>query len=118
MDKILLIDDEEDIAQIIEMVLGDAYEFDSITFLENPVEQVVEKDPQLILIDLSIPRIGGEEAVKLLKNNEKTKNIKTYLFSANPELKNKALQIGADGFMMKPFKINELRKFLAEELKK
>lgn len=117
MEKILIIDDERDILQVAEVILEGTYEIHSLEYLEDPVNQVKEISPDLILMDLSIPKIGGEKAVRLLKSDKETRNIKTFLFSANPEVSNITKETGADGYIMKPFKIKELKRFLEEKLK-
>lgn len=116
MKKILIIDDEEDILQIAETVLSNEYEVHSISFLQEPVKQVLEVNPDLILLDLMVPLTGGGETVRLLKENKKTQNIPVYLFSANADIDEIAQETGADGYMMKPFKIRDLKHFISDKI--
>lgn len=116
MKKILIFDDEEDILEIVSLIFKDDYEIHTESYLEDPVAIVEEVNPDLILLDLYIPAVGGEEAVKLLKQNEKTKNIKIILFSASNDIAERSKNSGADGYFMKPFKVKQLREFLKSQL--
>lgn len=57
-------------------------------------------------MDLWIPELGGENAIALVKQNEKTKNIPIIIFSANTDIGNISGRINADGYLKKPFSIN------------
>ena len=116
MKKVLIFDDEEDILELVQIVLAKSYEVYARATLENPVEMVESIEPDIIFMDLYIPPIGGETAVKLLKENEKTKNIKVILFSASNEVIELSSQAGADGYFTKPFEIHQLKKFIKEHL--
>lgn len=117
MKRILLIDDERDILHVAEKILEKKYEVHTVSHLEDPVNLVLNIKPHLVLIDVSIPGIGGEEAVRLLKENDETQNVPVFLFSANSEIKNIATNVGADGYLTKPFKINELKRFIDKNVK-
>lgn len=112
MKRILIIDDEADILHIAEIVLKDEYEVHAISFLEDPVKQILAVNPHLILLDVGIPKMGGKKAVRLLKENEKTQNIPVYLFSADADISEITEKSGADGYMRKPFKIKDLKHFI------
>lgn len=116
MKKILIFDDEEDILEITELMLKKNYDVHTKASLEDPVQIVESIDPDLILMDLYIPPIGGTKAVKLLKENENTKNIKIILFSASDDVRELTTESGADGYFTKPFEIRQLKKFLGEQL--
>jgi DNA-binding response OmpR family regulator len=65
--------------------------------------------PDIILMDLWIPRIGGEQAISLMKNNPSTSAIPVILFSANSEVEQISRKVKADGYLEKPFNISDLR---------
>ena len=116
MKKILIFDDEEDILEIVKLIFKDDYEIHTESYLKDPVGIVENVNPDLILLDLYIPAVGGEEAVKLLKQNEKTKKIKIILFSASNDIAERSKKSGADGYFTKPFKVKQLREFLKSQL--
>lgn len=116
MKKILIFDDEKDILEIAELMLKKEYDVYTKASLEDPVRMVQSIDPDLILMDLYIPPIGGETAVKLLKENENTKDVKIIFFSASNDVIELANESGADGYFTKPFELRQLKKFLGEQL--
>ncbi len=59
-------------------------------------------------MDLWIPEIGGEKAIAIAKQNEKTKNIPVLIFSANADIKDICKKVNADGYIEKPFTVNIL----------
>jgi DNA-binding response OmpR family regulator len=117
MKKILIFDDEEDILEITELMLKKDYDVHTEASLEDPVHMVQSIEPDLILMDLYIPPIGGEKAVKLLKENENTKNVKIILFSASDDVRELTNKSGADGYFTKPFEVRQLKEFLGEQLR-
>ena len=74
----------------------------------NIIEKALKHRPDLILMDVWIPEIGGEEATRLLKNDPRTCHIPVILFSAVNHLEVIAERCGADGIIKKPFELEEL----------
>jgi len=78
-----------------------------------------EQIPDLMLLDVNMPELTGFEVCEILKNETATKNICIVMFTANVQASDyeKAEQLGADGFIQKPFSPKELkleiRKFLS-----
>ncbi len=62
----------------------------------------------MILMDLRIPKIGGEQATRLVKDKSTTKHIPVILFSAHKELEQACDRAKADGFLKKPFDVSDL----------
>ncbi|MEO5501508.1 MAG: response regulator [Ginsengibacter sp.] len=108
MKKIILIyDDDEEILELCTAILYE-YDFDVKTFsrCENIVEDIQSYHPNLILMDLWIPLIGGEKAIEIVKQNESTKKVPVLIFSANSNIKEISIKVNADGYIEKPFLIN------------
>jgi len=106
MKKILLCDDDLDIATLMSIIVKSLkYEFAKVNEIKEITDLIEQEKPDLILMDLWIPEIGGEEAVKLIKADSRTKDIPVLLFSANDQLPEIAEKVGADGFIRKPFDI-------------
>lgn len=109
MKKILVVDDDPGILEAMEMILtlegytpvtskrGD----DARTLSEN-------EHPYLIILDVFLSGHDGREIAKRLKENNKTKHIPILMMSAHPEVEGTIYDHGADGFVAKPFGINEL----------
>ncbi len=103
---ILIYDDDTEILFLCKAILQkDNYRVETLTHCENVLEDVATIKPDVILMDLWIPQIGGELAITLLKQNESTKNIPVIIFSANAEIEDVCKRIHADGFIEKPFDI-------------
>jgi CheY-like chemotaxis protein len=77
---------------------------------EEALEMVPEYNPDLIVLDVMMPKIDGYEVAKRLKADEKTKYIPVLMLTAKGEVEHKVkgLDIGADDYMAKPFDYKEL----------
>jgi CheY-like chemotaxis protein len=103
---ILIYDDDLDILTVCKIILNQHnYRVETRTQSTAIISDIEQLNPDLILMDLWIPEIGGEKAVALIKNNMGTKHIPIILFSANSEIEKINKRIGADGFLKKPFEI-------------
>ncbi|MEL7006558.1 MAG: response regulator [Bacteroidota bacterium] len=112
-EKILICDDEEDILQVVSIILEkEGYEVTAINRVDNPIKLIKRHNPSLILMDLWIPEIGGEEALKIIKENPETAHIPIVLFSANNEIDGIAKRAEADGYIHKPFTIQHLKSYI------
>ncbi len=109
---ILICDDDNDILEVTSLILSKEYNVKTKNKLHDPVEIVLEENPCLVLMDIWIPEVGGEEAVRLLKANHATKDIPVIFFSANTEIKKMTADCGADGYISKPFTIRELKDYI------
>lgn len=108
---VLIFDDDPDIVQVTKKILNDrGYKVAIVEDCTNVFEIVEEYQPDIILMDLWIPTLGGELATQMLKNNVKTKHIPVIIFSANAEISKYTEKAGADGFLAKPFDIETLEK--------
>lgn len=110
--RILIFDDEHDILEVTELALGRYYEVKGCDNVDEPVKLAQNFKPSLILMDIWIPEIGGEEATRRLKNNKETKDIPIVMFSANQEIQDIAGRAGADGFIKKPFNLKGLKEYI------
>jgi two-component system alkaline phosphatase synthesis response regulator PhoP len=111
----MIVDDEPDQRYTIKITLEDANEdFEVISassgmecikkLKENPV-------PDLILLDIMMPEMNGWEVLKIIRENNKWKNIPVvFLTAKTDELVDKHTNILANDYIEKPFEINELNK--------
>lgn len=107
--KILLVDDDVDHLSISKLVLTNRG-YNVLVLWNTGVLMEVVKDfmPDLIFMDHHMPEMNGREATRLLKSNEATKGIPVVYFSSADQLEALAKEAGADGFLAKPFKIEQL----------
>jgi len=122
MAKILLVDDEPAILKMYSESLNNA-DFEVITAAsgEEGVDQAKKVKPDIILIDIMMPRLNGFDAVKELKSDPGTKIIPIYLLTNLPENASgqKPQELGVAGYLVKaevePGKLVEI---VTEALKK
>lgn len=106
---ILIYDDELEILNICQLVLETHnYHVEMRRNCSDIVSDVDLIRPDLILMDLWIPEIGGTKAISILKNNLLTQHIPVILFSADSGIKAIYSQINAQGYLEKPFDIKML----------
>jgi len=108
-EKILIIEDEEDLVKGLKINLVDeGYEVDYALNGKVGLEKALTEKPNLILLDLMLPGINGLEICKELRRNKIS--IPILMLTAKGEEIDKVigLEIGADDYMSKPFSIREL----------
>ena len=110
--KILIVEDEPDIMDLAEVRLKySGYEIIAATDAEKALAILQKHTPDLILMDLLLPKMQGDELCKKLKSDDRYKNIPIILFTASAirtSLTEKIKEIGADDCIMKPFEPEEL----------
>ena len=105
---ILVIEDDQMISNLLCKVLSDnGYETDSALDGETGLSKALDKDYELILLDLMLPKKTGEEILAELR---KTKNTPAIVLSAKNEVMNRIelLRLGADDYISKPFDVDEV----------
>jgi CheY-like chemotaxis protein len=102
--NILIYDDDEEILLLCKIILEKYnYAVQTLPSCDDVITDVQKLRPDFILMDLWIPQLGGEKAVKILKEHTDTKNIPIFLFSANSDIEEICLRTKANGFIAKPF---------------
>ena len=110
--KILVIDNEPDIAIIVTPRLKQlGYLISHALDAEKALSLLLNEIHDLILMDLVLPKMKGEELCKKLKSDEKHKKTPIIVFTASltpPSIIEKVKEIGADDYLLKPFEPEEL----------
>ncbi len=111
MARILVIEDEPDIQQILEYNLR---EKGHKVFIAGKGEEGLriarEKRPDLVLLDLMLPDIPGTEICKALKSDPNLRNTQVVMLTAKGEEIDRVVgfELGADDYVVKPFSVREL----------
>ncbi|MEO8111710.1 MAG: response regulator [Ginsengibacter sp.] len=106
---ILIFDDDPEILMVSKIILEKQnYRVMTRVCCDDVIKDIAEVNPDMILMDLRIPKIGGEKATKLVKNKRTTRHIPVIIFSANPEIQQACERAKADGFLKKPFEVSDL----------
>ena len=115
--KIIIFDDDEDILSICTYILEEqgwlVHTFTDCNSIINKIEGII---PNIILMDNWIPDIGGIQATQTLKKDHRFKHIPVIYFSANNDIQTLASNAGADGYLAKPFDIDDLEKAISRVL--
>lgn len=114
---VFVCDDDVGIVDVVKIVLKEAgYTVVTSADSESVLETVKKIRPDLILIDLWMPGMGGEQIIPLLKKDKKTVNIPIIVISASKDTQDVANRAGADGFLYKPFDITDLENIVKKYL--
>mgnify|MGYP001063096952 CR=1 FL=1 len=113
MKKILLVDDKASIAKVLSMYFAGEYE---LVYQEDPLKaidwlQTAEVQADLIISDIRMPHMTGEELLHYLKGNELFKDIPVIILSSEESTSERIrlLQEGAADYILKPFNPMELK---------
>ncbi|MBC8552982.1 MAG: response regulator [Candidatus Brocadiales bacterium] len=108
--NILVIDDDKDICESLKKVFAlDGYKVKSISKPENALKELEKKTYHLIILDLKMPGISGEDLLKKIRKIDN--DIMVFILTAYPSVDSavQALQSQVSDYIKKPFKNSELR---------
>jgi CheY-like chemotaxis protein len=110
---ILLADDEPDIVLVTKTRIQlNGYDVVTASDGEAALVLIRETQPDLIVLDLKMPKLDGFQVCKIVKSDPALSQIPVLLFSASSTyalcLEKQCLQLGADGYIRKPFDVKEL----------
>jgi two-component system alkaline phosphatase synthesis response regulator PhoP len=109
--KILIVDDEPDLVETVRYPLEmEGYQVLVAYNGEEGLNQARKDSPDLIILDLMLPKLDGYKVCRLLKFDERYKHIPILMLTAKTQEKDRLLgkETGADEYMTKPFDIDQL----------
>ncbi len=117
--KILIAEDEENIIELLKIILEDEYHLEIVRDGHQVLESIEKSRPDLLLLDIMMPKLNGFEVCSQLKSNQKTKDLLIAVLSAKGQKKDivNGLKRGADYYITKPFEPKELKEKIDELLK-
>jgi CheY-like chemotaxis protein len=119
MTTILVAEDERDIRELIAFTLRlGGFEVEEATNGMEAVEKARKVRPDLIIMDVRMPKMTGYEACQELKETDETRDIPVVFLSAKgqeTEIKH-GMELGAVDYILKPFEAEQLPKRIAEIL--
>lgn len=120
MKKILIVDDEQDIVESLKFVL-EASNFTCYTADngEDGLRLAKEIVPDLMILDVMMPKISGYKISRLLKYDAKYKNIPILMVTARSQEEDKLIgeETGADEYITKPFELDDVVNKVEQYLK-
>ena len=117
--RILVVDDDENIRMVFKMNLEDrGYEVDSAANGQEALDKASRRFYNIALIDIKLPDMEGTALLDTF--NEKLPKMKKIIVTGFPTIENamKAVNEGADGYVLKPVKMEELIETIEEHLRK
>lgn len=110
-ERILVADDDPDILQVVRVNLElEGYEVETAQDGQEALEKATALPPDLILLDIMMPRMDGLTALHRIRGHATTGNTSVILLTARglPEDRVRGLELGADDYITKPFDVSEL----------
>jgi DNA-binding response OmpR family regulator len=111
MSRILIVEDDDDIAQLVHRYLTRAgHVADIVGAGDAALANVRERVPDLVLLDLMLPGLDGLEVCRAIRESSATRSLPIIMLTARSEESDRVvgLQLGADDYVTKPFSPNEL----------
>lgn len=109
--KILAVDDVPDNLFLLEIILSEMEDY-QLSCAQNgtdALEMIKAAPPDLVLLDVMMPGMNGYEVTRHIRQNKSLPYIPIILLTAHAELSaSEGLEVGADGFVRKPYDIDEL----------
>lgn len=107
--KILVVDDDQPILTLMQNLLRE-FKFD--TLLADSGETAIalarSEKPDLILLDMKMPTMSGEDAIQAIRSQPGLKQVPIVILSGEPVSRQELANVGADGAVQKPFDLNDL----------
>lgn len=112
MTKILVVDDEEGILQLLDENLSDdGFDVISANNGASALAKIYQEQPDIVLLDLNIPELNGYQVLREIRDAETTKNLPVILLTgvSPTEGEKVAVELGANHYVTKPCKLSSLR---------
>ena len=109
--RVLVVDDEADLVRILEFGLQSVgYHVETASDGQEGLKKAREMKPDIILLDLMLPKLDGYKVCRLLKFDERYKGIPIIILSARTQEGDQtlAMEMGANRFITKPYEFTEI----------
>lgn len=120
MKRVLIIEDEEDIAEAEKIILQGEFRVFIATTGSEGLAMAEKLRPDVIVLDIMLPHMSGYEIAQKLRDNKNLSNTKIVMVTAKSEQADEDMgrYVGADDYIMKPFEPDELTRVVNQVLKK
>ncbi len=113
---VLVCEDEPALRELIRVSLNDAYELSEADDGVECLEVARRLPPDLIVLDMMMPRLNGLEVLEELRSDEELADTPVIVLTAQPAAREDALRRGATRVMVKPFTPDDISAAVAEVL--
>ena len=111
MTRILIVEDDRDIAELVDRYLQKAgFATEVLSSGRDALKALADRPPDLLILDLMLPHVDGLEICRVARGNPRTGAIPIIMLTARVDESERivGLEIGADDYIAKPFSPNEL----------
>ena len=112
--KLLIVEDNSEVRDFLRLCLETDYDIDEAVDGKSGLELAFEMIPDLIVTDVSMPVMDGNEFCRMIKNDEKTCHIPVIMLTAQSDVDQQVegLESGADIYLTKPFSVKVLQSYI------
>ncbi len=117
--KILIVDDNEDVVTTYRVVLERmGYEVGVARDGKECLEKIESDRPDMVLLDVLLPGLSGNEVCRLIKETARTSDIPVVAITASvaADTREKMSEVGADAFLLKPIEVSDLNRVVKKFL--
>ncbi len=117
MKKILIVDDRFEVVELVKVTLeGEGYQTIDASDGREALEKIGKEKPDLILLDIIMPKMDGFEVLRNLKDDSNTKDIPVIMLTAKGQKvdRQKGEDLGAQDYIIKPFSPSHLLRKIEE----
>jgi DNA-binding response OmpR family regulator len=107
-----VVEDEDNIATALEfLILREGYGHDRVASGADAMPRIRTTQPNLVLLDVMLPEVSGYDICEGIRTDPALSQVKVLMMTARGSAieRTKGLALGADGFIAKPFELNDLR---------
>jgi two-component system response regulator MprA len=119
MTRVLVVDDEPDILESTEAVLlANGFEVTTVAQADLVLAQLHKVRPEILLQDVNMPGLDLARLVKEIRAEADLKDVRVILFTASDRVEDIREQVGADGYVQKPFNADRIKQVLERFLQR
>jgi DNA-binding NtrC family response regulator len=113
--KILVVDDEPDFSRLFASVLTEmGYEVSTASGGRQGLVKIRENPPDILFLDVKMPQVDGLECLRRIRKNKRKFVIVVMTAYGDIESARKAMRLGADEYISKPFDLDDLKHLVGE----
>ncbi|WP_374435642.1 response regulator transcription factor [Tabrizicola sp.] len=110
--RVLVVEDEDNIATALEfLIIREGYAHDRVASGAEALPRIRDTLPDLVLLDVMLPEVSGYEICGHIRTDPALAGVKVLMMTARGSVieRRKGMELGADGFISKPFELKDLR---------
>jgi DNA-binding response OmpR family regulator len=110
--RVLIVEDEDNIALALDYLMTrEGYDRDRVADGADALPRIRETRPDLVLLDIMLPGVSGYDICRGVRDDPELASVKVLMMTARGSAveRRRGMELGADGFIAKPFALQELR---------